>query len=965
MLRRIVNNNNHIGKNAIFSFITKDGKTREIAHNELNRMANQFAHYLISEKTPSQTRIALLLDGKKIEHVYAILGIMQANCVNVFIYQHEGEKAIADKLSCCNAKILLTFEKLEEQTAKNFVNQNIRVICYEDIAKNISQQDNVDPEVETSENDIFAIYFTSGSTGEPKAVATKCSSLQHYFAGVCKVYQLSCDDTFILSTPFTFDPSAAELLLPLKLGAKLVIPPEDYLQNNISQTIKQWHVTAFQTTPGTAQKFAKEIEQKNEWNGADLTIFSGGAPLPKNVTEALCLPGIRLITVYGLTETTIYNFYYILFDQRKNVENRFKNAFIANVIGTPLPGTTFKKILIGDGKKYEIGIGGKIVNSYLNEELNKKKILPINGELVFATGDVAHDDDDDDNNNNPKKTCDGYPVYIGRKDNQIKVNAMLLNKDGLKLYMETHPSVVMCHVCLKKDEKTNIDILIVAAELTSSKEKDSVLTYLLAKYKIYAPLLFLPDTMPLKKLNGKVDEQQLIEEFNTYENEYNESIIDDYCNRHNTTLLHLKNIFAEVVDAKTLHDIFEKKLSFHDVGMSSLQRAMLSRKIEEIYGFSIGGTILFRQTNIYSIFNFINKMLNFFESDINDQIHKLQDFFSGNINYLSIYGANHIMQLMLKDNDYIHYAGLISHDSNPSLQQTPKLNLDTTKQYIFSIVNQFRTGHWALIIIKNHQDSPRNATIFCADAHFLFTNESPYAQKLIATLKDNDFFKNKEIVFDNDKLLFDKDFEPSIQGCIHYAIYAASKIAGFITEGKTIEDIKKINVLNYNHANKENYRVFSKYIVKTTIDVMRYVGSLIIEQSEKEDSKLNLGIKLQAKFLSTIEAHHLHYFDNIEFIVFAVIDDIIIEQMYKNDELIFNNFKTIFNNQEHAKTFFTNLVPKNEKEKSFICKCLAQLPENHKVKGTFFDSKTQDKNNTSQDENNTSQQDENYTIKKI
>ena len=75
-------------------------------------------------------------------------------------------------------------------------------------------------------DDLAYIIHTSGSTGRPVGVEIERGALANFLAAMRAELPLSAGDTLLAVTPYSFDIAALELLLPLTIGARIVIADE-------------------------------------------------------------------------------------------------------------------------------------------------------------------------------------------------------------------------------------------------------------------------------------------------------------------------------------------------------------------------------------------------------------------------------------------------------------------------------------------------------------------------------------------------------------------------------------------------------------------------------------------------------------------------------------------------------------------------------------------------------------------
>ncbi|WP_255247748.1 AMP-binding protein, partial [Rhodococcus rhodochrous] len=155
------------------------------------------------------------------------------------------------------------------------------------------------------ENTAYVIY-TSGSTGRPKGVAVEHRSVVNQLLWMQERFVLGADDVVLLKTPFTFDASVWELLLPLQAGARLVVAEPDGHRDPeyLARVIDEQQVTAVQFVPSVLEAVLDRLKP-GRWTSLR-ALFTGGEALSGLTMSRLrqtCSAQVH--NLYGPTEATI------------------------------------------------------------------------------------------------------------------------------------------------------------------------------------------------------------------------------------------------------------------------------------------------------------------------------------------------------------------------------------------------------------------------------------------------------------------------------------------------------------------------------------------------------------------------------------------------------------------------------------------------------------------------------------
>ena len=304
---------------------------------------------------------------------------------------------------------------------------------------------------EESEADALSyVVFTSGSTGEPKGVSIRESSLLDYAATLPEALGFDESLIFGVQSPLYFDAWLKELLGVIVKGATAYLLPRELFVNPVSliQYINErqinalcWVSSAFALVSRLRTFYAVVPEHLK------LMCF-GSEVLPVKQLSAWqkACPDARIFQLYGATECTGMSVYHEVMgsqDPTKPVP-----------VGKPFPGTRVC-LLDEEGKpaqEGEIVIGGpSVMAGYYKDPdrtaaaLIKDPMDPESGQLCYRTGDIGRYDEN------------GDLIFIGRRDQQVKHMGHRVELGEIEAAALSLPGVNEA-VCLYAADRQRIDL---------------------------------------------------------------------------------------------------------------------------------------------------------------------------------------------------------------------------------------------------------------------------------------------------------------------------------------------------------------------------------------------------------------------------------------------------------------------------------------------------------------------------
>ena len=341
------------------------------------------------------------------------------------------------------------------------------------------------------------VLYTSGSTGRPKGVEIGHRSLANFLNSMALAPGLGAADRLLAVTTLSFDISILELMLPLAVGAQVVIATRDDVLDGYAlvDLIEQEGVTAMQATPATWR-----LLLDSDWAGtSSFKALCGGEALPPALAGEL-LPRVgELWNMYGPTETTIWSTC-IRITQAQDV-----------TVGRPIANTRAyvldeRGALQPPGVPGELCIGGDgVAIGYLGQpELTAQRFVPdpfaaATGARMYRTGDWV------------RQLADGRIEFQRRRDNQVKVRGFRIELGEIESRLQAHEVVAGAVVVVREDRPGDARIVAYVVprpgRTSTPSEYRRFLRQSLPDYML--PHLFVDLAQLPLTANGKIDRKAL------------------------------------------------------------------------------------------------------------------------------------------------------------------------------------------------------------------------------------------------------------------------------------------------------------------------------------------------------------------------------------------------------------------------------------------------------------------------
>ncbi|HET7747287.1 MAG TPA: long-chain fatty acid--CoA ligase [Vicinamibacteria bacterium] len=325
--------------------------------------------------------------------------------------------------------------------------------------------------------DVYALLYTSGTTGKPKGVMVPHRMVAWNGYNTAVSWGLRADDVSPIFTPLYHAGGLGAFLVPMVTAGGTIVLHRGFDPAEIWAAVERERCTWVLGVP-TIWKLLMEAP---EFATVDLshvrTLISGGAPLPLYIIEAYQARGVVFKQGYGLTEVGVNCFSMTEEDSRRK----------KGTIGRPLLFTE-ARLVDDSGKEVPTGEVGELLlrgphvcAGYWSDP--EATAAAIDAEGFFHTGDLARRDEE------------GFFTIAGRKKDMLISGGVNVYPAEIEGELLLHPRVRDAAVVGVPDATWGeVGVAFVVADAPpppSAEELGAFLAARLARYKVPRRFLFV------------------------------------------------------------------------------------------------------------------------------------------------------------------------------------------------------------------------------------------------------------------------------------------------------------------------------------------------------------------------------------------------------------------------------------------------------------------------------------------
>ncbi|MGP3977015.1 amino acid adenylation domain-containing protein, partial [Streptomyces sp. 8N114] len=468
-----------------------------LTYAELNARANRLARYLIGRGAGPERVVALAIP-RSAEMLVALLATLKTGGAYLPIDPAHPAERIAHVLDDADPLLVLTTTATAPRLGTSCAQVLLDDGAVREAIDRLPATDLTDEVLPVEPHPSHPAYliYTSGSTGRPKGVAVPESALRNLLLAMGQAVGLDASDRWLAVTTLAFDIAVLELLGPLLAGGTVVVADEEAMRDPALLTglVEQERISIVQATPSLWQVLIGSCGAE----AGELTMLSGGEPLPADLAADMRARGGRVGNLYGPTETTVWS------------TLAWCDATRPPSIGRPIANTQLRVLdrwlrPTPPGVIGELYVSGEgLARGYwqrpgLTAERFVADPLGPAGSRMYRTGDLV------------RWNHSGELEYVARADDQLKVRGFRIEPGDIENTLSGHPAVARAAVVVREDRPGDkLLAAYVVPETGTEVDADDVRRFArerLPAYMVPAAVVTL-DALPVTA-NGKLDGKSL------------------------------------------------------------------------------------------------------------------------------------------------------------------------------------------------------------------------------------------------------------------------------------------------------------------------------------------------------------------------------------------------------------------------------------------------------------------------
>lgn len=402
--------------------------------SEMNERVNQCAHFLRKIGIKPGERIGLLCKNNE-DFITVFFAAAKIGAITIPINWRLTANEIKFILQDSSSSMLIydsDFANVIEQLKRMAPLQ--KYLDTDRIEECIASCLTEEPAIESGDDDVILIMYTSGTTGKPKGAMISHQNLYAASVGLISTVDWWYQDRFLSVAPFFHIGGFMPMIANVHVGATTILM-EEFHPERVWEMIEKEQITTMMSVPAMLTFMLKSFDPQKYQILSLRNITCGASAVPANLIKAYKDLNIQIQQVYGITEYTGA----VSFWRKEMDERKFHS------MGKTVFGGKVKIINPDNGEELPVGEIGEIVcfgpqvfKGYWNNPNATKNVLR---DGWYRSGDLGKFDEE------------GYLYVVDRLKDMIISGGENIYSAELEAVISTIPGVVEVAVVGIPDSK--------------------------------------------------------------------------------------------------------------------------------------------------------------------------------------------------------------------------------------------------------------------------------------------------------------------------------------------------------------------------------------------------------------------------------------------------------------------------------------------------------------------------------
>ncbi|MFM9926615.1 amino acid adenylation domain-containing protein [Variovorax sp. H27-G14] len=408
-----------------------DGE-RLLSYRELDVQANRLAHALVRRGIGPEVRVGIAMP-RGADMFIGLLAILKAGGAYVPLDPDYPPDRLAHMVQDSGIAVVLTHSVVQAR-----VPQGPGIVSLAVDRLDTRAEPGHGPAVRLHAQNVAYVIYTSGSTGRAKGVAVAHWPLAMHMQAVAGVYGLARTDRLLQFASINFDAAGEQWLLPLSVGASIVLPPPGKPSpGDLLALARRTQVNVLYFAPAYMRHLAQAALAEGRSGGlvgVRMCIAGGEAWANHDFcATAEAFAPQRLFNAYGPTECVVTPCVWSAYAQERGEWNyapigRVVGERHAVVLGPDMErvprGAVGELYLGGNGlARGYLGRGGLSAERFVADPFDDR------GGRLYRTGDLV------------RWNHDGQLEFLGRIDHQVKIRGFRIELGEVEALLLAQPEV--------------------------------------------------------------------------------------------------------------------------------------------------------------------------------------------------------------------------------------------------------------------------------------------------------------------------------------------------------------------------------------------------------------------------------------------------------------------------------------------------------------------------------------------